>query len=98
MANDEYQEQRIEGAKQIIEKAKDLAKDFGLTAINCEWDHGQKISSKVAHSLSIKSGGKQVTGKFPDEWLADYPGKAGNEKGNALLTGMVRQLSAGSRT
>ena len=32
------------------------------------------------------------------EAAADFPGKVGNEKANALLTGMVRQLSAGDRT
>ncbi len=45
------------------------------------------------HILEISSGSKTMTGEFPDTWLADYPGRAGTEKTDALLREMVRRLS-----
>lgn len=92
MTNDVYHQQRIDGARQIIEKANELAQLLGMTLDKCEWDHGQPIVYRRKHILWVASSGKTTTGEFPDEWLADYPGRVGMEKANAVLSEMIRRL------
>jgi hypothetical protein len=90
--HDVYHQQRIDGARQLIEKANKLAKIRGIVLDRCEWDHGQPIVSRAKHILSVLSSGKTTTGEFPDDWLADYPGRVGIEKANAVLSEMIRRL------
>ena len=92
MSNVRYEEQRLEGAGQIIKAAEKLATEAGVKIERAEWDGGKPMAEKANHSLSITANGKTISGQFPDEWLADYPGRAGNEKANAVLSEMIRKL------
>lgn len=92
MSNKRYEEQRSEGAEQILKRAKQLAADAGIKIEKAEWDGGKPIAEKDNHSLSVTANGRTVSGQFPDEWLADYPGRAGNEKANAVLSEIIRKL------
>lgn len=92
MSNARYEEQRSEGARQIIKVAEKLATEAGIKIERAEWDGGKLIAEKDNHSLSITANGKTISGQFPDEWLADYPGRAGNEKANAVLSEIIRKL------
>jgi len=92
MTSARYDEQRLEGAGQIIKTAEELASEVGIKIERAEWDDGKPISNKDNHSLSITANGKTISGQFPDEWLADYPGRAGNEKANSALREMIRSL------
>lgn len=87
-----YDKQRLDGARLIIDKAIELAKSKEITFQITEWDHGQAISHKAEHTLSLTAKEKTVSGKFPDEWLVDYPGRVGTEKANARLSEMINQL------
>lgn len=92
MEKNEHHSQRVQGAREIIGKAKNFAKEKGLSMDSCVWDEGQEIVERLMHTLTITSGTKLSRGKFPDEWLADYPGKAGSEKTDALLMQMITGL------
>ncbi len=92
MANNEHHSQRLQGAKEIIDKAHDLAKENGVSLDSCVWDERQEIVERVTHTLTITSGSKSSKGKFPDEWLISYPGKAGTEKVDLLLSEMIVAL------
>lgn len=92
-SHNEYSAQRSAGAKMIIIKAQKIAECNGIKITKIYWDKEEKIiGEKTNHLLVIYSLNKAVKRKFPDEWLADYPGNAGNEKANAILAGMVGEL------
>ena len=93
MAENAYELQRQEGAQEIINKAHEVATSAGISLDNCVWDNGQELVKRDKHILEISSGRKTMTGEFPDTWLADYPGKAGTEKTDALLRKMIRHLA-----
>lgn len=93
MNNDIYSEQRLDGARLIAEKATQLAHSKGIILERIEWDNDLPIVDRTNHILSLTYKGKTITGKFPDEWLADYPARVGIEKAKALIKEMVRQLS-----
>ena len=95
MSDDSYQQQRQEGAKLIIQKANQLAQNDNLKIDKIEWNHGQPIIDRANHVLSITANGKTVKDEFPDEWLADYSGRVGTEKANAVLSGIIHQLRQG---
>ena len=95
MSDDSYQQQRQEGANLIIQKANQLAQNNGLQIDKIEWNHCQPIVDRANHVLSITANGKTVKREFPDEWLADYPGRVGTEKANAVLSGIIRELRQG---
>lgn len=92
MSNAHYKEQRTEGAEQIIKVAEKFASEIGIKIERTEWDCGKPIAEKDNHSLSITANGKTISGQFPDEWLADYPGLLGNEKANAVLSEIIKKL------
>ncbi|MBC8491618.1 MAG: hypothetical protein H8D42_03570 [Candidatus Marinimicrobia bacterium] len=92
MEHNEYHKQRLKGADQIAEKAHQLARKGGISLESCVWDHGREIVDRDKHTLAISSGGKTARGEFPDEWLADYPGKVGTEKADAVLREMIRSV------
>lgn len=90
MTDDIYQQQRREGAALIAKKARELARAQGFVIEHIEWDQGQPIQDRTKHLLAVTVGGKTLTGEFPDEWLADYPGRVGTEKADAMLASMIR--------
>jgi hypothetical protein len=92
MSDTRYEQQRSEGADQIIKAAEKLSTEVGIKIERSEWDTGKPISEKTNHSLSITAKGKTITSQFPDEWLADYPGGVGTEKAKAVLSEMIRKL------
>ena len=92
MKNDKYQSQRLQGAREIIDTVNTFAKEKGFSLDSCVWDEGQEIVERLMHTLTITVGSKLSRGKFPDEWLADYPGKVGTEKTDALLMQMISGL------
>jgi hypothetical protein len=93
MTSDTYDQQRLDGARLIVERAIELAKAQGITLEKTEWDHGRAIGNRTKHTLSLTAKGKTITGELPDEWLADYPGRVGTEKATMMLKEMVRSLS-----
>lgn len=76
----------------MIQKVNELAQKDGLKIDKIEWNHGQPVNSRSNHVLSVTANGKTIKGEFPDEWLADYPGRVGTEKANAVLSGIIHQL------
>jgi len=92
MSIDNYHEQRLNGARLIAETAAEFAQAQEITLERTEWDLGQAIIRRTNHILSLTAKGQTITGEFPDEWLADYPGRVGTEKANSLLEEMIRQL------
>jgi len=93
MSGTRYDQQRTEGADQIIKTAEKLAIEAGIKLQRAEWNSGKLIIEKTNHLLSITANGRTITGQFPDEWLADYPGRAGSEKAKAVLAEMIRKLT-----
>lgn len=92
MTNDTYQQQRQEGARLIVQKGNELAQHHDIKLDKIEWNGGQPIARRTGHVLAATANDKTVTAEFPDEWLADYPGRAGTEKANAVLSEIMRQL------
>jgi hypothetical protein len=87
-----YVQQRRDGAKQIAKAAEKMADSVGINLERIEWDKERGITDTANHELAVSANGKTITGQFPDEWLADYPGYVGTEKANRVLSEMIRKL------
>lgn len=92
VTNDRYARERAGGAAKIVEAAKTMAAAVGIKFESIVWDKGRPIFDRTNHELAITANGKTIVGEFPDEWLADYPGGAGIEKANSVLSEMIRKL------
>jgi hypothetical protein len=61
-----------------------------------EWNDGKSIPQKDNHTLAITAAitanGKTIFDQLPDEWRADYPGRAGEERTNGQLSELIRQF------
>ena len=91
--NNMYNQQRLQGKDQIEEYFHELAEERGITLDTCEWDQGREIGNRENHILEITSNGRRIRREFSDERLADYPGRVGNERTNAILNEMILELS-----
>jgi hypothetical protein len=57
-----------------------------------EWNDGKSIPQNDNHTLAITANGKTIFDPLPDEWRADYPGRAGEERTNGQLSELIRQF------
>lgn len=92
MSSDCYTQQRLDGADQILKEAEKMALAAGIKIEKAAWDNGRPIIEMTNHELAITAQGEKIIGQFPDEWLADYPGRAGTEKAKGILSEMIRKL------
>lgn len=92
MVNDSYRQQRLEGARLIIEKIKEIALEAKVSLNKIEWDSNAPIADRAFHTLMIISGNKSIQEKFSDESLADFPGKVGTESTIKKIKSMIHAL------
>ena len=90
----EYEEQRANGASQIIARVKELAQQGDVEIDTCEWDGGGPVVKHARHELVVKAKNeKSASAIFSDEQLADHPGKVGTAATEAMLREMMRHLA-----
>jgi hypothetical protein len=94
MNEQEYAAQRGAGAEQIIAKLRELAKEQGIEIDAATWAHG---APNVDHALTISADGRMAIATFADEQLADYPGRVGTARTDAMLRELVQQLTRQTR-
>lgn len=92
MIDDIYHHQRLEGARLIIEKTQEIAKESGVPIDKIEWDYGSPIQDRDFHILSITSGSRRVNERFNDEELADFPGRVGTRNTIIKIRAMIKSL------
>lgn len=87
-----YYHQRLEGARLIIEKTQEIAKESSVSIDKIEWDKGFPIQDRDFHILSITSGGRRINERFNDEELADFPGRVGTRNTIVKIQAMIQSL------
>jgi hypothetical protein len=92
MRSADYKKQRLEGSKQIVAKLRELAKDRGFEIESIVWNRDGSLDERAAHELAISARGKSIIVKFSDEQLADYPGRVGTAKTDAMVRNIVADL------
>jgi hypothetical protein len=93
MINDDYHKQRLEGVRLINKEINEMAKKYDIKDIEIEWDRGLQIVDREFHILKISNGRITVEGKFPDESLADFPGKVGTASTKGIIKKMLLDFS-----
>ncbi len=90
MTEEEYATQRRAGSEQIIAKLREFAKERNIEIDAATWAPG---APAVDHPLAVSADGKIATARFADEQLADYPGRVGTERTDAMLRELVQRLA-----
>ncbi len=93
MGNNEYHSQRLQGARDIIDRARKFAEKAGISLDDCQWDYGRESVERDNHTLTISAGENASKEDFSDEELADFPGGSGTESTTAKLRKMIRKLT-----
>lgn len=93
MIDDRYKQQRLEGARLIIEKAKEIALEAKVSLDKIKWDFSAPIVERDFHVLMIISGNRNIQERFSDESLADFPGKVGTEITVKKIKNMIHALN-----
>lgn len=92
MTDTDYEKQRHGDASQIIERLRQVAKDRSLELTNCVWNGSGPLAGRESRTLAVETRNSSTSMRFSDKQLADYPGRTGTEKTEAMLQELVRRL------
>ena len=84
--------ERLAGADAITSRANDLASELGIHIVEFIWDEGREMADRDYHLLEILTEDRSMSGSFSDKQLADYQGKAGDDRTEATIAEMIRGL------
>ncbi|PLX81710.1 MAG: hypothetical protein C0616_03660 [Desulfuromonas sp.] len=87
----EYTKKKLEGGKKIVARATVLANDQGLSVTMCGWE--RSIYMGGPHTLVLEANGKEVSGEFSDDLLADSAEGGDNGESDVVVWEMVRALA-----
>lgn len=94
---DTANEERHNGSIQIIERLKEMAQEEAVEITRCVWNGGGSILNRERQSLEVTTRDGSITVAFSDEQVADYPGRTGTERTEAMLRDVLRRLRAGKK-